>query len=74
MCETNGMRKMPGKKYSVIKWSTALRYLTDYSKIIQWYAGCSFLDKSFLLKNRVRKNTDDVTGDDGKIQKRDEIF
>ena len=64
---------MPGKKYSVIKWNTAMRYLTDYSEIIHWYMGCSFFVKSFLFKNRVRKNTDDVTGDYSKIQnKKDE--
>ena len=64
------LRKMPGKKYLIIKRKTALRYLTDYSKIIQWYAGSSFFNNSFLLKNRVRKKTDDVTGDNGKIPKK----
>ena len=47
-----------------------MRYLTDYSTIIHWDTGCAFFDKIFQLKNRVRKNIDDVTGEDGKIQKR----
>ena len=35
--------------------------------------GMLFFYKSFLLKNRVRKNTDNITRDDnGKIQKRKE--
>ena len=64
---------MPGKVEAVVKYATALRYLADCSKIIQWYVGCSFFDKRFLLQNRVRKNTDDMTrDDDGKIQKRKE--
>ena len=64
------LMNMPGKKYSVVFYKTALRYLTDYSKTIQWYAGCSFFYRSFLLKDRDRKKTDDATGDDGKIQKK----
>ena len=45
-----GLRKIPGKKHSVIKWSTAMRYLTDYSEIIHWYMGYSFLIKAFSSK------------------------
>ena len=61
---------MPGNQYFVVKWGAALRYLTNYSEIIQWYGGCSFFSKSFLLKNRDRKKKDNVTGDDGKIPKK----
>ena len=53
-----------------------MRYLTDYSKIVQWYAGSSFLIKNFSSKIEIKKKTDYVTGDNSKIpeEKKDEII
>ena len=54
------LRKMREKKYSMIKWRTAMRYLTNYSKIIHWCTRCSFFMKAFSSKTE--------SENDGKIQ------
>ena len=62
---------MSGQVHKIQKHDTTMRYLSDYTNIIEWYAECPFFDKQFLLKNRTRKNTDNITGDDGKIPKKE---
>ena len=66
------LKIMPGEIQSIQKYYTTLRYLSDYSEIIEWYAGCSIFDIQFPLQKRIRTNTDNLTEDDGKIQKRKE--
>ena len=66
------LKRIPGKIQGTQKYVITLRPFLDYSEIIEWYAGCSFFDKRFLLKNRKITNIDNITGDDSNIQKREE--